>query len=102
VAPTGIAFYDGNAFPEDYKNNLFITLHGSWNRTKKVGYKVISVSFDNEGNYLSHADFISGWLQGQKVTGRPSAVFVKSDGSLLISDDKANVVYRVTYSPDLI
>ena len=102
VAPTGIAFYDGNAFPEDYKNDLFITLHGSWNRTKKVGYKVISVSFDDEGNYVSHADFISGWLQGQKVSGRPAAVFVKSDGSLLISDDKANVVYRVTYSPDLI
>ena len=102
VAPTGIAFYDGNTFPEDYKNNLFITLHGSWNRSKKVGYKVISVSFDDEGNYESHDDFVSGWLQGQEVTGRPSAVFVKSDGSLLISDDKANVIYRITYSPNLL
>tara|TARA_B100000795_G_scaffold269846_1_gene260698 strand:+ start:6292 stop:7437 length:1146 start_codon:yes stop_codon:yes gene_type:complete len=99
VAPTGIAFYDKNTFPKSYQNNLFITLHGSWNRSKKVGYKVVSVSFDDNGGYIGHQDFISGWLNNGKVWGRPSAPFVKSDGSLLISDDKYNVIYRVTYSP---
>ena len=102
VAPTGIAFYDKNTFPSSFKNNLFITLHGSWNRSKKVGYKVISVNFDDDGNYLAHKDFISGWLNNGKVWGRPSAPFVKSDGSLLISDDKYNVIYRVTYSQEKI
>ena len=102
VAPTGIAFYDKNTFPKNYHNNLFITLHGSWNRSKKVGYKVISVNFDDDGNYLAHQDFISGWLKDGKVWGRPSAPFVKSDGSLLISDDKYNVIYRVTYAKDKI
>ena len=102
VAPTGIAFYDKNTFPKSYQNNLFITLHGSWNRSKKVGYKVISVKFDDDGNYLAHQDFISGWLKDGKVWGRPSAPFVKSDGSLLISDDKYNVIYRVTYAKEKI
>ena len=100
VAPTGIAFYDKNTFPKNYQNNLFITLHGSWNRSKKVGYKVISVSFDDNGDYLSHQDFVTGWLKGSKAWGRPSAPFVKSDGSLLIADDKYNVIYRVTYSQE--
>ena len=102
VAPTGIAFYDKNTFPKSYQNNLFITLHGSWNRSKKVGYKVISVNFDDDGNYLAHQDFISGWLKDGKVWGRPSAPFVKSDGSLLISDDKYNVIYRVIYAKEKI
>ena len=100
VAPTGIAFYDKNNFPLSYKNNLFITLHGSWNRSKKVGYKVISVSFDDNGNYLTHQDFATGWLKEGKVSGRPSAPFVKNDGSLLIADDKHNAIYRITYSSE--
>ena len=97
VAPTGVAFYKGSMFPNDMKNNLFITLHGSWNRTEKIGYKVLRVSFDESGNVISETDFISGWLKDGKVYGRPSAPLVMRDGSLLISDDKANVIYRVTY-----
>jgi glucose/arabinose dehydrogenase len=97
VAPTGAAFYKGLMFPNEIKNNLFITLHGSWNRSEKVGYKVLRVSFDKNGNVKSSSDFISGWLQNGKVLGRPSAPLVLRDGSLLISDDKANVIYRVTY-----
>ena len=101
VAPTGLSFYDGDLFPKKYKNTLFMTLHGSWNRSRKVGYKVIAVYFDENGELLYHKDFITGWLQknnGQeKVLGRPAAVFQKSDGSILISDDGANVIYRVTY-----
>jgi glucose/arabinose dehydrogenase len=98
VAPTGITFYNSSQFPAEFKNNLFITLHGSWNRTSKVGYKVLRVVFDKAGNVLSSEDFLTGWLQEQNVLGRPSAPFVTSDGSLLISDDKANVIYRVTYT----
>ena len=95
VAPTGMAFYTGNMFQE-FKNNIFITLHGSWNRSSKVGYKVIRVSLDSSGNVIEINDFITGWLQDQEVVGRPSSPFVMSDGSILIADDKANVIYRVT------
>ena len=97
VAPTGLAFYDGEMFPKQYKNNIFITLHGSWNRSKKVGYKVIRVVLDGEGDVVDTKDFISGWLDGETVLGRPAAPLIISDGSLLISDDKANVIYRITY-----
>jgi glucose/arabinose dehydrogenase len=82
-------------FPE-FKNNIFITLHGSWNRSKKVGYKVIRVILDDSGEVLEIKDFISGWLKNDKISGRPSAPFMMQDGSLLISDDKANLIYRVT------
>ena len=98
VAPTGVAFYDGSMFPSEMQNNLFIALHGSWNRSSKVGYKLLRVNFDKNGDVIEVVDFISGWLQGQKVSGRPSAPFVLSDGSMLLSDDKANVIYRITYS----
>ncbi|MDA9617864.1 PQQ-dependent sugar dehydrogenase [Pseudomonadota bacterium] len=95
VAPTGMTFYDGDMFSE-FKNNIFITLHGSWNRSSKVGYKVIRVSLDQTGNVAKIQDFISGWLVNDIVSGRPAAPFVMQDGSILISDDKANVIYRVT------
>ena len=84
-------------FPSDFKNNLFITLHGSWNRSKKVGYKVIRVTLDEAGNVIESKDFISGWLDGENVLGRPSAPLVMSDGSLLISDDFGNRIYRIFY-----
>ena len=97
VAPTGITFYSGDMFPPTMKNNLFIVLHGSWNRSEKVGYKVIRVEIDGNGNVKNSSDFITGWLSNGKVIGRPSAPLVRNDGSLLISDDKANVIYQVTY-----
>jgi glucose/arabinose dehydrogenase len=84
-------------FPIDMMNNLFIVLHGSWNRSEKVGYKVLRVEIDNDGNVIQSHDFITGWLKNGKVIGRPSAPLMRSDGSLLISDDKANVIYQVTY-----
>ena len=97
VAPTGVSFYNGDMFPKKMQNNLFIALHGSWNRSEKVGYKLIRVQIDEEGNALNASDFVSGWLSDEKVSGRPSAPVMKSDGSLLLSDDKANVIYRITY-----
>jgi glucose/arabinose dehydrogenase len=97
VAPLGIAFYDGNEFPEKYHNSVFIALHGSWNRTKKSGYKVVLVKLDDNGNYLYQEDFITGWLSNETAWGRPAAPFVMSDGSLLVSDDKHNVIYKVQF-----
>ena len=98
VAPTGVSFYNGTMFPKHMQNNLFVALHGSWNRTKKVGYKLIRIEFDEQGNVVNATDFVSGWLKNEKVSGRPSAPMMKKDGSLLLSDDKANVIYRITYS----
>jgi glucose/arabinose dehydrogenase len=64
----------------------------------RLGIKLLRVAFDENGNVDRGCDFISGWLQDQKVLGRPSAPFILSDGSMLLSDDKANVIYRITYS----
>ncbi len=99
VAPLGIEFYDGKKFPKQYHNNVFIALHGSWNKYNgKSGYKVIMVKLDDNGNYISQEDFITGWLENDNAWGRPVQPFVMSDGSMLISDDKYNVIYRVTYN----
>ena len=101
VAPLGISFYDADIFPKKYHDGIFIALHGSWNRTKKSGYKVIFVGLDKDGNYLYQEDFITGWLQEENAWGRPVSPFVMDDGSLLISDDKHNVVYKISYSRNI-
>jgi glucose/arabinose dehydrogenase len=97
VAPTGVSFHKGEMFPEQMRNNLFIALHGSWNRSEKVGYKLLRVALDEKGEVISAQDFITGWLKNGKISGRPSAPLFRNDGSLLLSDDKANVIYLVTY-----
>ena len=97
VAPLGITFYDGDMFPEEYINQVFIAEHGSWNRTKKIGYRVSLVRLDKTGQAISYEPFAEGWLQGQRAWGRPADVLVAEDGSLLVSDDFANVIYRITY-----
>ncbi len=98
VAPLGIAFYDKDKFPEKYKNSLFIALHGSWNKYNgKSGYKVIFVKLDSAGNYLYQEDFITGWLQNEKDWGRPVSPFIMRDGSMLVSDDKYDVIYKIQY-----
>ncbi|MFL2720826.1 MAG: PQQ-dependent sugar dehydrogenase [Gammaproteobacteria bacterium] len=98
VAPLGITFYDKKVFPEKYKNSLFIALHGSWNKYNgKSGYKVIFVKLDANGDYLYQEDFITGWLQDEQDWGRPVSPFIMSDGSMLVSDDKHDVIYRIKY-----
>ncbi len=98
VAPLGITFYNKNEFPDKYKNSLFIALHGSWNKYNgKSGYKVIFVKLDSNGDYLYQEDFITGWLQDEKDWGRPVSPFIMSDGSMLVSDDKYDVIYRIKY-----
>jgi glucose/arabinose dehydrogenase len=97
VAPTGVSFYNGSEFPEQYQNTLFMALHGSWNRSEKSGYKVLAVHTDEVGNITGTTDFLLGFLDGQKSWGRPSAPLALRDGSLLVSDDKNNAIYRITY-----
>ena len=97
VAPLGIAFYDKENFPAKYKNSVFVALHGSWNRTKKSGYTLVFVKLDDDGNYLYQEDFISGWLSNESAWGRPVSPYIMRDGSMLLSDDKYNVIYRISY-----
>ncbi len=99
-AALGLDFYTGKQFPQRFQNALFIAEHGSWNRSKKVGYQV-SVVTDRNGT-LEYTPFITGWLENEKASGRPNDVLVTPDGSLLVSDDQQGVIYRVTYAePDL-
>lgn len=99
VAPLGMMFYTGQQFPAEYRNNLFIAEHGSWNRTEKVGYRIVRVALDKNGVAIKHEPFITGWLRDGKVSGRPVDVAPLPDGSVLISDDDAGALYRLSY-PD--
>jgi len=98
TAPLGLKFYTGNMFPDKYKGDLFIAEHGSWNRSKKIGYRITRVKIENN-RAVSYDPFIYGWLdeEKQEAWGRPVDILVLNDGSMLISDDKANVIYRVAY-----
>jgi len=99
-APLGMRFYEGGMFPASYKNNAIIAKHGSWNRSKKAGYEVVVAKIDAGGKVTGQENFATGWLDDatQEVWGRPVDVQELPDGSLLISDDMANCIYRVTYS----
>ncbi len=99
VAPLGLKFYTGGMFPAQYKNQIILAEHGSWNRSKKSGYKLSLVKVDANSKSAGYETFASGWLDDatQKVWGRPVDVLLLPDGSMLVSDDQANVVYRITY-----
>jgi len=98
VAPLGLKFYTGSMFPAEYKNQIILAEHGSWNRKKKSGYKLSLAKIEN-GKVVSYQPFASGWLneETQKVWGRPVDVLLLPDGSMLVSDDQAGVIYRITY-----
>jgi glucose/arabinose dehydrogenase len=100
TAPLGIRFYEGDQFPASYKQQLFIAKHGSWNRSKKSGYEVVLARMDSTGTVTGQEVFVTGWLdaESQEAWGRPVDVQELKDGSLLISDDVANCIYRVIYS----
>ena len=98
VAALGMAFYTGDQFPESYKNQIFIAEHGSWNRKSKIGYRVMLVTLDDQEQVTSYEPFATGWLQGQEDWGRPVDVLVMPDGALLVSDDDAGAIYRISYS----
>jgi glucose/arabinose dehydrogenase len=97
VASLGMRFYTGKEFPAAYRNQIFIAEHGSWNRSRKVGYRVSMVKVEG-GKVTSYQPFASGWLQGERAWGRPADVLVMPDGSLLVSDDYAGAIYRISYN----
>jgi len=96
VASLGMRFYTGGSFPPEYRNNIFVAEHGSWNRSRKIGYRVARVVVEG-GRVLKHEVFAEGWLQGESVWGRPVDLEVMPDGSLLVSDDHAGAIYRIAY-----
>jgi glucose/arabinose dehydrogenase len=98
VAALGMRFYTGSMFPAQYRNQIFIAEHGSWNRSRKIGYRISLVKIENS-KVVSYEAFAEGWLQGELAWGRPVDVEVLPDGSLAVSDDAAGVVYRIHYSP---
>ncbi len=98
VAALGMRFYTAGNFPAEYKNQIFIAEHGSWNRTTPLGYRVTLVKLDAGGKAISYSNFAEGWLQSDgKVLGRPVDVQVMPDGAMLVSDDYSGVIYRIIY-----
>ncbi len=102
VAPLGLHFYTGNMFPAEYKNNLFIARHGSWNRTTKQGYDLMRVTLDANGKVAKYEPFLTGFLLDEKgdppMWGRPVDMLVMPDGSMLMTDDYNGIIYRISYS----
>lgn len=100
VAALGMRFYTGTQFPAEYRqNNVFIAEHGSWNRSERSGYRIMRIVLDDSGRVLRQEVFAEGWLQGGSPWGRPVDVQVAPDGSLLVSDDMADAIYRIRYAP---
>jgi glucose/arabinose dehydrogenase len=91
-----LEFYTGDQFPDSYRGDLFVALHGSWNRSVPVGYKVIRIPFDGESPG-SPQDFAVGWFSGGSHWGRPVDLVTAPDGSLFLSDDSGGRVYRIFY-----
>ena len=97
-APLGIAFYDGEAFPAEYSGDAFVTMHGSWNRGSRTGYKVVALNFKDGKPTGEYSDFMTGFvLSDEQVWGRPVGVAVARDGSLLVSEDGSRTIWRVSY-----
>ncbi|MBM3482004.1 MAG: sorbosone dehydrogenase family protein [Alphaproteobacteria bacterium] len=99
VAALGMRFYGGTMFPPEYREQIFIAEHGSWDRTTPIGYRISIVRRDAGGKPISYDTFIDGWLANDGPWGRPVDLEILPDGSMLISDDLAGAIYRVTYEP---
>ena len=99
VAPLGMKFYTGSQFPADYRNNILLAEHGSWNRHEFQGARIVRISVDPDGKNARQEVFASGWLQpGNKYAGRPNDIVMAPDGSILVSDDEAGAIYRISYA----
>jgi glucose/arabinose dehydrogenase len=96
VAAIGMRFYTGSMFPEKYRGGVFIAEHGSWNRKTPIGYRVTFVKIEGS-RATSYEPFAHGWLKDSTAGGRPADVLVMPDGALLVSDDKAGRIYRISY-----
>jgi glucose/arabinose dehydrogenase len=96
-APLGLAFYTGQAFPAEYANDLFVVQHGSWNRQPPAAPKLLRIHFQGD-QPVSAADFLTGWQDADgNRWGRPAGVVVAPDGSLIVADDQAGLLYRVAF-----
>lgn len=96
TTPIGITFLDKTNWPQEYKTDAIVALHGSWNRKEPAGYKLVRIKFKNNQPEVIE-DFVSGWLRGYRVTGRPVDVIVGNDGALYVSDDMRGAIYRISY-----
>ncbi len=99
VAALGMLFYTGDMFPAEYKNNILIAEHGSWNRTTPIGYRLTQVKL-NGNEAVSYDVFAGGWLTSAGPSGRPVHIIQMPNGSILVSDDFAGAIYNITYSED--
>lgn len=99
ASPVGMVFYNGNQFPAEYRGDAIIAFRGSWNRDPASGYKLVRARFRN-GQFQAFEDFATGWLteNGEAYFGRPTGLLVAADGSLLVSDDRSGVIYRISYA----
>jgi glucose/arabinose dehydrogenase len=96
-APLGIVFYEGDQFPSAYKGSAFVTLHGSWNRSRRTGYKVVRIPVSNGKATGEYEDFLTGFVsEDGAVWGRPVGVTVDREGALLVSEDGSGTIWRVT------
>ena len=100
-ASLGMRFYSGTMFPADYRGAIFVARHGSWNKTNKIGGDIVVVKLNKDGSVKSWEPFITGFIQNNDYIGRPVDVLPMKDGSLLIADDFAGAVYRVSYDGKL-
>jgi len=98
VAALGMKFYTGRMFPAEYRNQIFIAEHGSWNRTDPIGYRITRVRLQ-DNRAVDYTVFAQGWLEENRAWGRPVDVLVGADGGLLVSDDRAGAIYRIRYDP---
>lgn len=99
VAALGMRFSTGRMFPEKYRKGIFIAEHGSWNRSRKIGYRVMFVPIES-GRATKYEVFAEGWLQGERAWGRPVDVLFEPSGALLVSDDESGTIYRISYRGD--
>ncbi len=97
IAPLGMRFYTGKMFPAEFRNRIIIANHGSWNRTNKIGFNLMQVTLDAQGKPVKYEPFAEGWVDGNNYWGRPVDVQVMNDGALLVSDDVAGALYRISY-----
>jgi glucose/arabinose dehydrogenase len=98
-SPIQMVFYTASQFPEEYRNDAFVAMRGSWNRKPPIGYEVVRIKFDKEGRPVAFQKFLTGFLieGGRAFFGRLAGLAVAKDGSLLVGDDTNGVIYRVSY-----
>jgi glucose/arabinose dehydrogenase len=98
TAPLGIAFFPGEGWPEDYRNDALVAMHGSWNSSVPVGYKIVRIRMDKDGGFLGIEDFVTGWLASDnRKLGRPAGLIIRPHGLIYFSDDDRGAVYKLRY-----